>query len=134
MKALGHPFNKSQLLQEALTHSSVHEEDRGKTSNRRLAYLGDAVIELAVRRHLTPIGTEPKAVDARKQNVVDEKACANAARKAGLRLVTGKSRGSQDPSPAMLGEAFEAVVGAIFEDAGFEAAADAVLRSVDLAT
>ena len=129
-EALGHRFSNPEWLKEALSHASRRDADASLSSNNRLAYLGDAVIELVVRTRLLDGGSQPGDVDAKKQKEVRRAAFATVMQGTGLVLTVGKSRASAQDTPDMRAEAFEAVIGAIYRDAGFGVAQAAYLRMV----
>ncbi|EFN58917.1 hypothetical protein CHLNCDRAFT_140869 [Chlorella variabilis] len=122
---LNYNFNNTWGLKLALVHPSY-----GELNNARLTWLGDAVLGAAVSDLLyqaLPDATIAGLHDHRMA-IVRRKACAAAARKLGLDrlLVVGKGYEGAEPTMAMLaGErcrrhCFEAVWGAIYEDAGFQ--------------
>ena len=124
----GHAFADPGLLQQALTHRSA-----GSPHNERLEFLGDAVLGMIVAEALYarwPNADEGALTRARAE-LVRESALAEVARRldVGARLVLGpgemKSGGHRRDS--ILSDALEAVIGAIYLDAGFEACRRAVL-------
>ena len=124
----GHAFADPGLLQQALTHRSA-----GSPHNERLEFLGDAVLGTLVAEALYarwPSADEGALTRARAE-LVRESALADLARRldVGARLVLGpgemKSGGHRRDS--ILSDALEAVIGAIYLDAGFEACRRAVL-------
>jgi ribonuclease-3 len=127
---LGHRFGDSALLEQALTHSS-----RGPENNERLEFLGDGVLGCAVAEELyarfpqLPEGNLTRL----RASLVREEALAEVAAGLGLagflRLGEGESSSAQEPRPSILADALEAVVGAIFLDAGYDAARKAVLNA-----
>lgn len=121
----------SEILITAMTHSSYAAE-HGTTSNERLEFLGDAVVDLVIadlifRRY--PELNEGGASLARS-HVVNESSLADAARALGLdqmmRVGRGvvKERGLERPS--LLADAFEALIAALYLERGYEAARDFV--------
>lgn len=126
--SIGHPFREPGLLQQALTHRSA-----GAPHNERLEFLGDSIVNLLVAEAMYsrwPKADEGALTRARA-SLVCESALATIARTLGLgeRLTLGpgemKSGGHRRDS--ILADAFEAVVGAIYLDAGFEACRARVL-------
>jgi ribonuclease III len=131
---LGLPFRDFGLLGQALIHSSYLHEHRDLAAghNERLEYLGDSVVSLAVsdalyRRH--PEADEG-VLSARRASIVST---AGLARLAGrldlgdyLLLGEGESLRGGRLRPSLLASAFEALVGAIYLDLGFERAASFV--------
>jgi len=127
---LGHRFGDSALLERALTHSS-----RGPDNNERLEFLGDGVLGCAVAEELyarfpqLPEGNLTRL----RASLVREEALAEVAAGLGLagflRLGEGETSSAQAPRPSILADALEALVGAIFLDAGYDAARKAVLTA-----
>lgn len=140
-KALEHRFRDRSLLATALTHPSYRNEGQAaQPDNQRLEFLGDAVVNLAVAEAL--YGRLPGADEGRltlaRAHAVSRRALAEAARRLelGSHLRLGRGARNQDQASGqdrVLCAAFEAVVGAIFLDAGFETARTFVLRHLDFA-
>ena len=114
-------FNDTELLRLALIHPSV-----GQINNARLAWLGDAVLEMLVSYNVYnqfPYDGTGHLHKVR-QFLVDTTACAQAADKLNLRqyLVIGKSfePDAEHPTPHMVADLFEAVLAAVYVDAGFD--------------
>lgn len=137
--ALGHDFGaRTWLLRAALTHRSFRAETFRSRCSEALAWVGDAVIHHALTPALlsaypaAPVGD----LTAVRAHLVSRAALAALARDAGVAdaLATGKSfaggaaGAAGGPSVAMRGEAAEAVLGAVFADAGAEAAEAAYWR------
>jgi ribonuclease-3 len=132
---LGHVFRDPALLRLALTHPSVaHENAASVQHNQRLEFLGDAVLQLVLTRELYekfPVAGEGALTKARAQ-MVNRRTLAEQAQRLGLgrHLILSRgeevSRGRERPST--VADAFEAFLGAIFLDAGFEVASDFILR------
>jgi ribonuclease-3 len=131
---LGHRFGDPRLLATALRHRSWCVEHPGEDSNERLEFLGDAVLGAIVaaelyRRH--PELAEGRLTDARKA-VVSTAALAPAGASLGLgdELLLGRGEDNTGGrgKPSLLENAFEAVVGAVFLDAGYQAAHEFVVR------
>lgn len=133
-KALGHRFKKQELLEVALTHASMRGGKSKQRDNERLEFIGDRVLGLAIAELLSerfPAATEGEL--ARRYNrLVRGETCAKVARALGLgaHLILSESEaGSGGRAKAtILADAAEAVLGAIFLDAGFEAGRAAVRR------
>jgi ribonuclease-3 len=129
-KRLGHRFASPQLLEQALTHRS-----RGADNNERLEFLGDGVLGCAVADELYarfPQLSEGKLTRLRA-SLVREEALAGVANSLGigefLRLGEGELASGPEPRPSILADALEAVLGAVFLDAGYEAARKTVLAA-----
>lgn len=133
---LGLMFRDTALLERALVHSSYLNEDPGFTlgSNERLEFLGDAVIALVVATELWrrfPDATEGDLTQARS-HLVSGPSLANISRSLGLggylRMGHGEDSAGGRERESNLEAALEAVIGAVYLDAGFEQAQDLVLR------
>ena len=134
-KKRGYAFKDIELLDTALTHTSVVKGDgNGRLHNERLEFLGDAVLELSVSRYL--YRHYPKLNEGVMTRVralaVCENALFEAAREYGvgdiLRLSHGEERTGGREKPSILSDALEAVIGAIYLDGGWEAADAFILR------
>lgn len=135
---LGHQFRRPELLEFALTHSSAVPELRAELGegsanpgavhdNERLEFLGDAVLELLTREYLLetfPEWREGQLSKSRAQ-IVNARSLEDAARRVKLgehlRLGRGEEKTGGRDKPALLADAFEAVVAAIYLDAGLGA-------------
>jgi ribonuclease III len=132
---LGYSFRDEDLLRLALTHPSVaHEQGAAVQHNQRLEFLGDAVLQLILTGELYqkfPALGEGPLTKARAQ-MVNRRALASQGRRLGLGEHLIVSRGEEVSGgrerPSALADAFEALLGAIFLDCGYEAARDFVLR------
>ncbi len=127
-RAIGHEFSRQDLLTQALTHRSA-----GAPHNERLEFLGDALVNLIVAESLYqhwPQADEGALTRARAE-LVRESALAPIARQLdlGAKLILGpgemKSGGHRRDS--ILADALEALVAAIYLDAGFETCRAVVL-------
>ncbi len=136
-ECLGHQFSSPALLKMALTHSSwANEAGRGhagpKAHNERLEFLGDAVLELCVSDELFRRFPDARegVLTRMRSKLVDSKSLAKLARVIGLDkwLKLGKGEESQGGRgrDSVLSDALEALVAAIYEDGGYEAAQKAV--------
>jgi len=125
---LGYRFRNHALLKTALTHSSARVERPDTHDNDRLEFLGDRVLGLVVAELL--VETHPAADTgemARRYNrLVRKETCAEVARGLDLGSAVIMSEGEAESGgrdkPTILGDACEAVLGAIFLDGGFEGA------------
>lgn len=130
--AVEHRFADSELLLTALTHRSYAAEHPGSDDYERLEFLGDAVLELAVTRMLFDTFPDLKEgeLTSLRQSVVSEAPLAGIARDfaipAALRLGAGEDLSGGREKDSILSDAGEAVLGAVFVDAGYEAAARVV--------
>lgn len=134
-ETLGHTFRDESLLRLALTHPSVAHESSGHTPhNQRLEFLGDSVLGLVLTRELYekfPDFGEGPLTKARAQ-MVNRRTLAAEARRLGLGEHLIVSRGEEVSGgrerQSALADAFEALLGAIFLDAGYEEARAFILR------
>lgn len=129
---IGHGFARPDLLVRAMTHSSISSASR--PDNQRLEFLGDRVLGLVMAEALM---AEDKAASEgqlapRYNALVRKETCADVARAIDLgavlklgksEMVTGGRR-----KDALLGDGMEALIAAVYLDAGFEAARAMVLR------
>lgn len=132
---MGYEFQNPRLLELALTHSSwANEKGHGGQHNERLEFLGDAVLELCVSTELYkryPHAREGELTRMRSR-LVSEKSLAEIARKnnldEALLLGAGEERQGGRKRDAILCDATEAVIAAIYEDGGFDQARKVVAR------
>jgi ribonuclease-3 len=130
--SLGHRFAKPDLLMRAVTHASIGTATR--PDNQRLEFLGDRVLGLVMSEAL--LAADPDAREGqlapRFNALVRKETCAAVAREIGLgevlklgrsEMLTGGRR-----KEALLGDAMEALIAAVYLDAGFDVARRLVLR------
>ena len=124
---LGYVFRDEKLLETALTHPSFGG-DHHVPHYQRLEFLGDAVLELAVSRYLyfeLPDVDEGKLTRIRAY-LVREETLSRAARRLGLgefiRFSVGEERSGGRDKPSILCDVTEAVLAAVYLDAGFDEA------------
>jgi ribonuclease-3 len=128
---LGHDFSNPALLKLALTHASARAGARSNEDNERLEFLGDRVLGLAVAELLADAFPKAREGELARwfNNLVRAETCAQIAQDWHLGeciLTSGGKMGSGESR--ILGDACEAVLGAIFVDAGYEAARNVVQR------
>ncbi|HKJ25630.1 MAG TPA: ribonuclease III [Myxococcota bacterium] len=125
---LGHRFADRGLLELAFTHPSWSYEHDGTRGNERLEYLGDAVIDLVVAHLLFDAqpGWPEGDLTRGRRALVNNRNLAAYARDLGLgelvRLGRGERRAGGAERERLLGNLFEAVVGALYLDGGLEVA------------
>ena len=131
-KLLDYQFKNNRLLEEALTHASARKSS--KVNNERLEFLGDRVLGLVIAEELlrkNPNSTEGE-IATYYNSLVKKETCSLIAKEIGLEnlLTLGKSvkRTNDRQKDKILGNAIEALIGAIFLDAGFETAKQLVLK------
>ena len=125
---LGHDFIRKDLLFEAFRHSSYVNEIAmaDLQHNERLEFLGDAVLDLAISHILMERFKDTREGDLTKYRaaVVSEKALSRVARKLNLgrylQLGKGEERSKGREKPSILADSLEALLGAIYLDAGFD--------------
>ncbi len=126
---LGGAFEKLDLLITAFTHRSYLNEHRKTVfeHNERLEFLGDAVLELVVTEYLYGSYSEPEGILTNwRSSLVRTESIGAAAERLGfeslLRLSRGEKRGTDRARAQILANSFEAVIGAIYLDKGYDAA------------
>jgi ribonuclease III len=130
-------FSNTDLLITAFTHRSYLNEHK-KTAlehNERLEFLGDAVLELVVTENLYKNYSEPEGIltNWRSALVRTESISAAAAREGFeplLRLSRGEKRGSERARQQILANAYEAVIGALYLEKGYDAAKDYISKTL----
>ncbi len=131
---LGHRFADIKLLERALTHITALPGDQRRDSYQRLEFLGDRVLGLAVSDML--VTAFPKAdegeLSRRLAGLVRAETCAEIAIDLdvgpAIRMGAGEAQSGGRRKKAILADICEAIIGAVFIDAGFEAAREVVAR------
>lgn len=128
-ETLGCEYNNIELLVTAFTHRSYLNEHRKtvKEHNERLEFLGDAVLELVTTEYLYANFSEPEGILTNwRSALVRTESIGAAAAKAGfeplLRLSKGEKRGTDRAREQILANSFEAVIGSLYLDQGYETA------------
>ena len=131
-RLLNYQFKNNRLLEEALTHSSASKSS--KANNERLEFLGDRVLGLVIAEELlrlNPHSTEGQ-IATYYNFLVKKETCALLAKEIGLEnlLTLGKSvtRTTARQKDKILGNAIEALIGAVFLDGGFNTSRELVLQ------
>lgn len=126
---LGAEFDDIELLITAFTHRSYVNEHKktAKVHNERLEFLGDAVLELVVTEHLYSTYDEPEGILTNWRSALVRTESIGAAAtdhnfEPLLRLSRGERRGTTRARLQILANSYEAVVGALYIDQGYEAA------------
>ena len=127
---IGYSFAEKRFIEQAFTHRSYLNENRaaGREHNERLEFLGDAVLELVVTEYLYAKYPEKPEGDltAYRAALVNTISIADAATKLGMNefllLSRGESRDIGRARQIILANAFEALIGAIYLDRGYEPA------------
>jgi ribonuclease-3 len=130
-------FRNDKLLHQALTHKSAHYEspEASPGHNEKLEFLGDAVLDLVLSAMLLeafPADTEGN-LSKKRASLVNETVLHQVALELAipdvLRLGKGEAQSGGSLKPRLLASAFEALVGALFLDGGYEPAERLVRQS-----
>src|SRR5881392_4196803 len=129
---LGYRFADEGLLERALRHRSI-----GADHNERLEFLGDAVLSLAISSLLYEryAGSDEGDLTRVRAHLVREESLHRLALALGLpavlKMSDGEARGGGAQRPSILADAVEALLGAAYIDAGYDAALAVVRRLLD---
>lgn len=127
-KKLGHRFRDRKLLEQALTHASVRAGRSGQVDNERLEFLGDRVLGLAMAEtlHARFPALREGELARRFNRLVSGDTCAAVARTLDLGryviLADSEAGSGGREKDTILADALEALLGAVFLEAGFEKA------------
>ena len=129
-KTIGYVFSSPRLCEIALTHSSYYNENRGISPgyNERLEFLGDSVLGFLAAQHLYHNHRKKSEGELTRMRaaLVCESSLAEAARRirlpGALKLGKGEEMGGGRSRPALLADAMEALLAAVFLDGGMDAA------------
>lgn len=133
---LGFEFNDIDLLVTALTHRSyVNEHKNVHAHNERLEFLGDAVLELVSSDYLYRNYDYPEGImTAIRAALVRTESIGEAGKELGyeplVRLSRGEKQGSERAHDVILADCFEAVIGAIYLDQGYQTARDFIAKHI----
>lgn len=122
--------NKSHY-EEALTHASLLDGDAtGLKSNERLEFLGDCALDLSVATYLFAEFPDDQegGLTQRKSKIVNRKTLNLLGERMGIPLFIRSKMRRQDIQDTVVGNALEALIGAIYLDHGFEKTSKAVMR------
>ncbi len=125
---LGYQFKDRVLLERALTHKSRGDGQRGFAHNERLEWLGDRVLGLLAAEKLFSEnqGAEEGELTRRFNAIVSGKNCADAARRLDIAALLNISKGFRQEdildNDSILGDAFEAIMAALWLDGGRDGA------------
>ena len=131
---LGHAFKDRELLEHALTHASAGDGARKVRHNERLEFLGDRILNLFAAERLMQLYPDDREgeLSKRMHSLVNRDACARVARRIGLppavRLAAGESKHGGRDNPTILGDACEALLAALYIDAGLAVAREVFAR------
>ncbi|WP_304169567.1 ribonuclease III [Phenylobacterium aquaticum] len=130
---IGHVFADRELLERALTHSSVGNGATKVRHNERLEFLGDRVLNLIVAERLAELRPEAREGELSRlmNQLVNYHVCAVAARLVGLpdamRVDASATKVGARDNDRVLGDACEAVIAALYLDGGLQVAKAFVL-------
>lgn len=133
---LGFEFKNPDLLVTALTHRSyVNEHKKNTEHNERLEFLGDAVLELVSSDFLYRNYDEPEGImTALRAALVRTESIGEAGFELGyeplVRLSKGEKQGSERAHEVIMADCFEAVIGAIYLDQGYEKAREFIAKHI----
>jgi ribonuclease III len=127
-RRIGHVFADRDLLERALTHASVGDGAKAVRHNERLEFLGDRVLNLVAAERLMALDPDAREGEMSRlmAGLVNYHACSRAARACGLpdamRFSASASKVGARDSDAVLGDACEALIAALYIDGGLEMA------------
>lgn len=134
---LGFEYKDIQLLITALTHRSYVNEHKKSVSehNERLEFLGDAVLELVVTDYLFRTFSEPEGIlTSWRAALVRTESIGDAGDKLGyeplVRMSRGEKNGTTRARLQILANAFEATIGSIYLDQGYDVARDFIHKHI----
>jgi len=132
-KSLGYQFKNEKLITEALTHRSYKKE----FNNERLEFLGDAVMDLIVGEYLFKLlpKAEEGILSKLRAALVNEDSFTKLAKRINLGeflfLSPAEENNNGREKPSILSSAFEAIMGAIYLESGFEKAKEVALKLLE---
>lgn len=136
-ETLGITFDNIDLLITAFTHRSYVNEHKktAQEHNERMEFLGDAVLELVVTEFLYTHFSEPEGILTNwRSALVRTESIGDAAKRSGfepfLRLSRGEKRGTERARDQILANSYEAVLGAVYLDKGYDAAKNFIENSL----
>ncbi len=136
-KVIGFEFERIEYLITALTHRSYVNEHRKSVSehNERLEFLGDAVLELVVTDYLYNNYDEPEGIlTSWRASLVRTESIGAAGNALGyehlMRMSRGEKNGSDRARQQILANAFEAVIGAVYLEKGYDAADEFIKKHI----
>ncbi|WP_374468362.1 ribonuclease III [Phenylobacterium sp.] len=127
-RRIGYQFHDRDLLERALTHASVGDGARSVRHNERLEFLGDRVLNLCAAERLMALDPDAREGEMSRllASLVNYHACARAAKRCGLpealRMSASATKVGARKSDAVLGDACEALIAALYIDGGLECA------------
>jgi ribonuclease-3 len=137
-QALGYEFKDNKLIIEALTHRSHYHEFGDSSSNERLEFLGDTVLDLVITEELMRLFPQSGegALSKLRSQIVSERSLSLAAKNIGLgkvlRLGKGEDKSGGRDRDSLLADCLEAVIAAVYLDGGLEEARKMILQKLGL--
>lgn len=134
MNALGYQFNNEELLKLALTHPSTRVNNLTGEDNQRLEFLGDAVLQLIVSKHLydTYPNYDEGQLTALRTKIVCRASLVSLAKSLRLgeylHITHGMEKMGGRSNPHNLEDALEAVIAAVYLDGGLDTALQVIRR------
>lgn len=131
---IGYTFKDAEFLERALTHKSYAHENKVPSHNERLEFLGDAVLSLVISEYLMKVCPDSTEGDLSRLRaaVVSEPALASVSREIGLGdhllLGRGEDQTGGRNKDSLLADSLEALIAAVYLDAGKDAAESLVIR------
>jgi ribonuclease-3 len=130
-------FSNQELYLQALTHRSwVNENNKKRGTNERLEFLGDAILEFIVSKHIYDKfqDKEEGYLTALRANLVNTKNLSEVAKKLEIGKEIFLSKGEEDGggrnNPSLLADTVEAIIGALFLDGGLEKSEMFILKNI----
>ena len=119
-KIIGYTFKNKDLLKKAFTHSSFSNEHKVQ-SNERLEFLGDSILSFVIAEEIFKMFNKPEGELTKiRASLVSEKSLAFISKQLGIDkfLIVGAGLKDKQPTDAMIADSFEAMLAAIYLDAG----------------
>lgn len=135
-KIIGYEYANKDLLKTAFVHSSYANEHKAQKSNERLEFLGDSVLSVIVTDYIYNHYRKNEGdLSKIRASLVSEKSLSFLFENLGLEqyLLKGVGLKNQKATNAMMADAFEAIIGSIYQDGGIEKARQFVLRMFETA-
>ena len=130
-KIIGYTFKDKKLILTALVHSSYANEHRNVKSNEKLEFLGDSVLSIIVTDYIFAHYRRNEGdLSKIRASLVSEKSLAFLFEQLNLEqfLLKGAGLKNQKATNAMMADAMEAIIGALYKDGGIEVAREFVLK------
>ncbi len=133
---INYEFRDKSLIENAMTHTSFANENKGMESNERVEFLGDAVLELISSEYLfkTYPNLSEGVMTKTRAYAVCEASLVKVAKKYHfenyIKLGKCETANNEECKPSILADSVEAVIGAIFMDSGYEEAKRFILPNI----